>query len=174
MGISTRCTPIPIPPLLSSLLANHHTTLPYLGHCNVLLPSPMADALCRNLRKIGWEEERSEESGRREGLATEAEGGELSPLQKLKLLFCDFLPIERICCSLFSCHLPTPSLFASLWTVRMSHSFCRSFPLLFFSFFHNLICAVPKPFTKPLPKPQLWQRIWKSLTAYMWASVSRT
>lgn len=68
------CSPIPIPPVLSSLLANHHTTLLYLGHCNVLLLSPMADALCRNLRKIGWEEERSEESGRREGLATEAGG----------------------------------------------------------------------------------------------------
>lgn len=74
MGISTCCTPIPIPPLLSPLLANHHTTLLYLGHCNVLPLSPMADALCRNLRKIGWEEERSEESGRRGGLATEAGG----------------------------------------------------------------------------------------------------
>lgn len=74
VGISTRCTPIPIPPLLSPLLANHHTTLLYLGHCNVLPLSPMADALCRNLRKIGWEEERSEESGRRGGLATEAGG----------------------------------------------------------------------------------------------------
>lgn len=62
------CTP---PPLLL-LLANHHTTLLYLGHSNVLLLSPLADALCCNLRKIGWEEEKSEESGRREGVVTEA------------------------------------------------------------------------------------------------------
>lgn len=159
VGISTRCTPIPIPPLLSSLLANHHTTLLYLGHCNVLLPSPMADALCRNLRKIGWEEERS--GGEREKRrASDRSGGELSPLRKLKLLFCDFPPNRAyLLLSLFSS--PPHSVFICL-SVN-----CEDVPQLLlelpyavffflFLFFppHNLICAVPKPFTKPLPKPQ--------------------
>lgn len=37
------------------LLANHHSTLLYLGHGNVLLLSPLADTLCCNLpKKIGW------------------------------------------------------------------------------------------------------------------------
>lgn len=60
------------PQPLLLLLANHHTTLLYLGHSNVLLLSPLADALCCNLQKIGWEEEKSMESGRREGVVTEA------------------------------------------------------------------------------------------------------
>lgn len=54
------------------LLANHHTTQLYLGHSNVLLLSPLADALCCNLQKIGWEEEKSVESGRRDEVVTEA------------------------------------------------------------------------------------------------------
>lgn len=41
----------PAPPPCSPLLANHGTTLLYLGHGNMLPLSPMADALCCNLRK---------------------------------------------------------------------------------------------------------------------------
>lgn len=65
------CAALHPPPLLL-LLANHRTTLLYLGHSNVLLLSPLADALCCNLRKIGWEEEKSAKSERREGVVTEA------------------------------------------------------------------------------------------------------
>lgn len=39
------------PPPLLPLLANHHTTLLYLGQSNVLLLSPLADTLCCNLQK---------------------------------------------------------------------------------------------------------------------------
>lgn len=39
------------PPPSLSLLANHGATPLYLGHCDVLPLSPMADALGRNLRK---------------------------------------------------------------------------------------------------------------------------
>lgn len=46
------CAALHPQPLLL-LLANHHTTLLYLGHSNVLLLSPLADALCCNLQKIG-------------------------------------------------------------------------------------------------------------------------
>lgn len=52
-------------PALLLLLANQHATLLYLGHSDVLLLSPPADALCCNLRKIGCEEEKCEESRRR-------------------------------------------------------------------------------------------------------------
>lgn len=52
------------PPPLLLLLANHRTILLYLGHGNVLLLSPLADTMCCNLQKIGWE--KSEETGRRE------------------------------------------------------------------------------------------------------------
>lgn len=44
------CAALHPPPLLF-LLANHHTTLLYLGHSNVLLLSPLADVLCSNLWK---------------------------------------------------------------------------------------------------------------------------
>lgn len=56
-----KCYTTPPAPLLWLLLANHHTTLLYLGHSNVLLLPPLADALCCNLQKIGRKEEKSEE-----------------------------------------------------------------------------------------------------------------
>lgn len=63
----------PTPPLLLLLLANHLATLLYLGHSNVLLLPPLADALCHNpphhpnpKKKIGRKEKRSEETGTKE------------------------------------------------------------------------------------------------------------
>lgn len=108
------CTTPPHPPPQRLLLANHHTTLLYLGHSNVLLLSPLADALCCNLRKIGWEEERSEESGRREGVVTEARS--FLPPKKFNNVFCDFYSNAVYVFSFLSFFLPPfhPSLFSSL------------------------------------------------------------
>lgn len=89
----------PHPTRLLPLLANHHTTLLYLGHSNVLLLSPLADALCSNLRKIGWEEEKSEESGRREGVVTGARSS-LPSKKNPTSSFVIFLPYSICLCRL--------------------------------------------------------------------------
>lgn len=109
------CAALHPPPLL--LLANHHATLLYLGHSNVLLLSPLADALCCNLRKIGWEEEKSEESGRREGVVTEARSFLLS-----KNLTSSFVITVSVFASL-PLFLPplSPSVFSSLCAVKGLH-----------------------------------------------------
>lgn len=95
------CAALHLPPLL--LLANHHTTLLYLGHSNVLLLSALADALCCNLRKIGWEEEKSEKSGRREGVVTGARSFLLSTI--LTSSFVMFFQYSFRLCFLPSLHV---------------------------------------------------------------------
>lgn len=54
----------PPPPLLPLFLANHLATLLYLGHSNVLLLPPLADALCHNLPPP-LKKRRKKETGRR-------------------------------------------------------------------------------------------------------------
>lgn len=99
---------IPAPPPRSPLLANHGTTPLYLGHCNMLPLSPMADALCRNLRrreKRGWwvgGEELTTEGGNFPSFLPKKGKNSSS-------LFCDFLPVESIFCSPASRRLPSPA-----------------------------------------------------------------
>lgn len=107
------CAALHPPPLLF-LLANHHTTLLYLGHSNVLLLSPLADVLCSNLRKkkkknrLGggedwgkWEKRKSSDSS--EFL-----------FQKLNLLFCNSLPIQYLSLLPLSLLVTSPSTLSSL------------------------------------------------------------
>lgn len=145
----------PHPTRLLPLLANHHTTLLYLGHSNVLLLSPLADALCSNLRKIGWEEEKSEESGRREGVVTGARSS-LPSKKKSNLLFCDFPPVQYL-------SLPSSSRRLSLHpdlsprevfvrpTAAAGASFHHRRLSLPLAFIHELIHTVPKSSMKSSP-----------------------
>lgn len=98
------------PPPQRLLLANHHTTLLYLGHSNVLLLSPLADALCCNLWKIDWE--KSEESGRREGVVTGARS--FLPPRNVTVSFVILFQcrIRLFFHSLSSYHFFHPSLFS--------------------------------------------------------------
>lgn len=147
------------PPPRPPLLANHGATPLYLGHCDVLPLSPMADALCRNLRKkIGWGggEERGEELHRsRERLS-------LVPpkKEKLKLPLLWFPPNREY---LLLSRFPSPPISRLYLPLRVN---CEErppasagAPLCLFS--PNLIHAVTEPFTSPFSTLRLWQRFWK-------------
>lgn len=127
VGMCWFCCPPPHSTLLVLLLlANHHTTRLYLGHSNVLLLSPLADVLCCNPRKIGWEE-KSEESGSKEGVVTEARNfHHYKNWSSSFVIFFFFFPVDCICSSL---SLLSPRLYfplTELWTACFSRIFHRS------------------------------------------------
>lgn len=109
----------------SLLLANHHTTLLYLGHSNVLLLSPLADTLCCNLQKIGWKEEKSEEIERFEKPTSKTESllmcfpFNYSICLHLFLFLCFFISCKQHVCpaatkELYRQPLPFPGFYSGV------------------------------------------------------------